>query len=106
MKQDLKFNICDIETSFCRHQEIQGIRSRIDKAVTPLLMYASQYWAEHLELGSIAESESPRLVGELMEFIMDRLLFWVEVFSLKNQMSTISVILRKATNWAKASCFC
>ena len=52
MRQDLKFNICGIETSHQRHAEIEGIQERIDQAITSALTYASQYWADHLELGS------------------------------------------------------
>jgi len=100
MQQKLKFNICGIETSHRRHQEIEGIQERIDQAITHVLMYASQYWADHLTLGSSSEPDL-RLVDEVMDFVKNRLLFWIEVFSLKNQMSRISIILRKATDWAK-----
>lgn len=58
MRDDLKFNICDIETSYYPHLELEGIQQRIDTAITAVLMYASQYWADHLELGSSAESGS------------------------------------------------
>jgi len=100
MQRDLKFNICGIETSHRRHMEIDGIQERIDRAITRVLMYASQHWADHLELGSLSRPDS-NLVHEAMDFINNRLLFWIEVFSLKNQMTRISDILRKAANWAK-----
>jgi hypothetical protein len=101
MQEDLKFNMCDIETSYRRHLEIEGIQQRIDKAITPALMYASQYWADHLELGSSAQWGLHRLTAQVIDFMTDRLLYWIEVFSLKNQMSKICRILRKATDWAK-----
>lgn len=100
MQRDLKFNICGIETSDCPHAEIKGIQARIDKAVTPVLMYASQYWADHLQLGSSTESASHQLGEEVMDFMKDRFLYWIEVFSLKSQVSMISGILRNLTNWA------
>jgi hypothetical protein len=107
MQRDLKFNICDIETSYRRHMEIEGIQERINEVITPVLMYASQYWADHLELGSSAGlgSGSHELADEMMDFITETFLYWIEVFSLKNQMSTIPVILRKATSWAKVDFF-
>ena len=101
MKRKLKFNMCDIETSYHRHMEIEGIQERIDKVITPVLMYASQYWADHLELGLSGGSSSRQLADEIMDFITETFLYWIEVFSLKSQMSAVSVILQKAANWAK-----
>jgi hypothetical protein len=105
MGQDLRFNICDVETSYYPHRQIEGIQARIDKAITPSLMYASRYWADHLELVSSAESVSHQLAGKVTGFMKSRLLYWIEVFSLKGQMSTTSVILRSAAAWAKVSYF-
>lgn len=99
IQRDLRFNICDVETSYCPHLEIEGIQERINKVITPILIYACQYWGDHLELGS----GSYQLVDEVTDFITERFLYWLEVFSLKNLMSAIPVILRKATNWAKVS---
>ena len=44
--QDLKFKICEIEMSYYRNKEIEGIWKRVDRAIMPVLLYASQYWAE------------------------------------------------------------
>ena len=76
MQRKLKFNICEIKTSHRRHQEIEGIQERIDQAVTHVLMYASLYWADHLTLGS--SEPDLRLVDEVMDFVKNRLLFWIE----------------------------
>ena len=105
MQQDLKFNICGIETSHRRHVEIEGIQERIDQAITCVLMYASQYWADHLELGSSSAPDSSLMDG-VMDFMNNRHLYWIEVFSLKNQMSRIFGILRKAADWAKVRYVC
>ena len=105
MRQELKFNICGIETSYRRHLEIEGIHERIDRTITHALMYASQYWADHLTLGSSWEPDA-RLVDEVMGFMTHRALYWIEVFSLKNQMSKISTILRNARYWAQVGYVC
>jgi len=41
----------------------------------------------------------------VMDFMNNRHLYWIEVFSLKNQMSRIFGILRKAANWANVRYF-
>ena len=101
MGNGLKFNICAIETSYYRNKDIGGIQERVDRAISPALMYASQYWADHLESGSVQELGSHPLVDAIRDFFFHRFLYWIEVFSVKEQVSAIPGILRKATSWAK-----
>ncbi|KAF8332322.1 uncharacterized protein EI90DRAFT_3289050, partial [Cantharellus anzutake] len=101
MKRDLKFNICGIETSYYRNREIEGIQQRIDRAITPALTYASEYWADHLGFGSMSEPGPHPLVDAVMNFINRQFLYWIEVFSVKDRMFMIPSILRKAASWAK-----
>ena len=105
MERDLRFNICGVETSHRPHGEIEGIQERIGQAITRALMYASQYWADHLELGSLSRPDL-NLADEAKDFVNNKLLYWIEVFSLTNQMSKISGILRKAADWAKVRHVC
>ena len=105
MRQDLKFNICGIETSYYRNKEIEGIEERVDQAIMPMLMYACRYWAEHLAFGSVSAPDPHPLADAIMDFIKRRLLYWIEVFSLKDQMSMVSVILRNAASWARVGYF-
>ena len=67
-------------------------------------MYVCRYWVEHLEFGSVSASGLP-LADVIMDFVNHRFLYWVEVFSLKEQMSTASMILRNADDWARVRCF-
>ena len=103
-KKNTKFNICGIETSRYRNKEIEGFKERVDQAITPVLMYASQYWAEHLEYGSAPKEGSHPLGDTVRDFFTCRLLYWIEVFSAKDRMYMLPRILRKATGWAKV-CF-
>jgi len=103
MKRDLKFNICGIETSYYRNKEIEGIQELVDGAITPVLLYASYYWVDHLESGSVSPPGSHPVVEAVTSFINHRFLYWIEVFSVKGQMSMASVILRNAANWARVS---
>ncbi|KAF8328341.1 uncharacterized protein EI90DRAFT_2926392, partial [Cantharellus anzutake] len=105
MQRDLKFNICGIETSYCRNKEIKGLQERVNRAVTPVLMYASQYWVDHLEFGSGPEPASPPLTNEIMDFFLHRFLHWIEVFSVMDRISMLSVILRRLVSWASVSRF-
>ena len=99
LESELKFNIAGIETSHLRNKDIPGIQERIDEAISPTLVYASEYWADHLESGS----GSPSLPLVLTQFMEHRVLFWIEVFSLRNRVSVASVKLMKVAHWAKVS---
>ena len=101
MQQDLKFNICGIETSYKRNKDIEGIQERVDRAITLVVVYASQYWADHLGSGSVPALGSHTLVDAVTDFFNHRFLYWIEVFSVKDQISMASVILRKAGDWAR-----
>ena len=101
MEQDLKFNICGIETSYYPNKEIKGLQERVKRAIIPSLLYASQYWADHLGSGSVQKEGSHPLADSVRSFITCRLLYWIEVFSVKDRMSMVLVILRKVTSWAK-----
>ena len=103
MERDLKFNICGIKTSYYRNQEIEGIQELVDGAITPVLLYASYYWVDHLESGSMPPLGSHPLAEAVTNFLNHRFLYWIEVFSVKDQMSMISVILWNAANWARVS---
>lgn len=103
MRRVLRFNICGIESSYYRHQEIEGIQERIDAVITPALMYANQYWADHLKFVSLSTNSTSHIVDAILHFIKHQLLYWIEVFSLKNQMSTVSVVLKKAAACTRVS---
>jgi hypothetical protein len=105
MQRDLKFNMCGIETSYRRNKEIKGLQERVNRAITPVLMYASQYWADHLEFGSVPEPALHPLMDGIMNFFLHRFLHWIEVFSVMDRISMLSVILRRLVSWASVSCF-
>ncbi|KAG8739412.1 hypothetical protein FRC10_005651, partial [Ceratobasidium sp. 414] len=44
MVAKLKFNICEIETSYMRNKDIPNI----DQSITNGLRYSSEYWTSHL----------------------------------------------------------
>jgi hypothetical protein len=48
LQQNLKFNICGVETSYYRHKEIEDIQ---DRKVDPPLMYVGRYWVDHFAVG-------------------------------------------------------
>ncbi|KAL5512584.1 hypothetical protein ACEPAG_3237 [Sanghuangporus baumii] len=78
MGKSLRFNICGIESSFLRNDEVPGIQDRIQKAILRHLDYACRFWSVHF-----CEIPNPKdLLEKLKTFANHRLLHWFEVLSL------------------------
>ncbi|KAB5593282.1 hypothetical protein CTheo_3285 [Ceratobasidium theobromae] len=97
MKDQLRFNICNLGSSFVPNSKVEDLESRIAKAISPILSYACRYWADHL--GFITNSAN--LSDVLQEFLSVRLLFWIEVLSLKHETIQGLGILVKAKKWLR-----
>lgn len=99
MKSQLRFNICDLTTSFIPDAEIANLNTRVEKAVSPTLWYTCTYWGDHLRLAaSLSE-----LHNILEDFLSTQLLFWMEVLNLKKRIGLGTQVLTKAKHWLQAS---
>lgn len=98
MKKQLRFNICDLETSYRFDKDVPDIEVRVN-TISPHLLYACEYWSEHLCRTEICDE----LVSYLDEFLRDRLLFWMEVLNLKKWMGDGPKILAEAQKWLLVS---
>ncbi|KAK7676704.1 hypothetical protein QCA50_020336 [Cerrena zonata] len=79
MSTQLRFNICNFETSGRLNRDYPDLKERTDKHISPQLRYASMYWWHHLK-GIQTWQED---VGSaLRTFSKEKLLFWLEVVSL------------------------
>ncbi|CAE7106529.1 unnamed protein product [Rhizoctonia solani] len=90
-----QFNICGLESSFVRDDEVQGIEERIQGAISTEMFYASRYWAVHLHY----TPGSPTLIQKLEELLSTRLLLWMEVMNLRRCAGDMPQILRLTEIW-------
>ncbi|KAG8695107.1 hypothetical protein FRC09_009393 [Ceratobasidium sp. 395] len=91
------FNICNLESSYLLDEEVPDIDQRVDQTISDALLYACRYWAAHLERADYSEDCSQLLY----EFLSERLLLWMEVMNLTEQVWEGVDILRKAQTWCK-----
>ncbi|KIM24750.1 hypothetical protein M408DRAFT_317021, partial [Serendipita vermifera MAFF 305830] len=99
MKRYLRFNICDLESSYVRNQDVPNLTQQVDKCILPYLSYSSCYWASHL-----AETSSDNEVHDSVTYFMDHLfLFWLEVISLIKQMNIGSNMLHSLIDWLRVN---
>ncbi|QRV80120.1 hypothetical protein RhiJN_08135 [Ceratobasidium sp. AG-Ba] len=81
LMDELKFNICGLETSYKRNREVENLAFRIDKNIKPHLRYSCKYWTSHLI--NVAAGQRKLFNGLLKRFLRsDQLLFWIEALSL------------------------
>jgi hypothetical protein len=97
MRTQLKFNICELESSFMFDKDVLDMQERINRSISAALSYACRYWGEHLRQGNFTEMIHDRLV----DFLTHRLLFWMEVLNLQQRIGMGADMLRQVQRWLK-----
>ncbi|KAL5640462.1 hypothetical protein ACGC1H_007644 [Rhizoctonia solani] len=95
MKEQLRFNICELESSFVPDKKVDDIQGRVKQKIPVTLAYACRYWAHHLVL----TPRSDDLLAIVEEFLSHRLLFWIEVLNLRRELAGGVDTLLKAKKW-------
>lgn len=95
MKEQLRFNICNLASSFIPDTSVEGLGDRADKTISAALSYACRYWGIHLQQAAISDE----LCTMLEEFLSNRLLFWMEVLNLKRHIAIGAEMLLKTKLW-------
>src|SRR3984957_11986164 len=98
MKQRLRFNICELETSHI-HNDKLDLTDRLKKAIPNLLSYACTFWAEHLQSTPVEVDT----LNEVREFMRIRLLYWLEALSLIKQVTVARCALTLIGGWSEVS---
>ena len=95
MEDLLRFNICDLTSSFVRNDAVPDLTERIESCIPSHLEYACAYWSHHL----CEAPYSPELLIKLSDFAYSRLLFWFEVLSLMGSFGRAIHALFEAVTW-------
>jgi hypothetical protein len=98
----LEFNICEIETSHVRNDEILDLDERVEKTISIPLRYSCLFWADHLQ----AAAFSLELLRKVKEFMRTRFLYWLEVLSLVKEVRVATRILKIVVDWCDVKFLC
>ncbi len=93
--KDLKFNICNLESSYLANRDVKDLRSRVDKHIPPALLYSCRFWDDHLEHIDFETN----LFVQLRTFFEKKLLFWLEALSLTSDVGLSSAALSALNAW-------
>jgi len=92
VSSDLHFNMCNLESSNIKNA---NILATVKSAISPLVSYSSQFWADHL-----VQTQHEEILMKAVEFVMyKKLLFWIEVMSVLGKTHEVSAILKQALEW-------
>jgi NACHT domain len=95
MKENLRFNICGLESSHTLNVDIQDLLLRENQHIPPHLSYSCSWWANHL----IETAFSEGIYRDLENFMQKQFLFWLEVLSIIKQVNLCSQALSLLVNW-------
>ncbi|KAI6137506.1 hypothetical protein EDD17DRAFT_1747892 [Pisolithus thermaeus] len=76
---ELRFNICGLESSYLANVDVHDLPERIKKNILLHLSYSCRFWGQHLE-----KSPYELALGKLVMDIIgsERIVFWLEAMSL------------------------
>lgn len=99
MENKLRFNICNLKSSYVRNDDVDGLDEVIKARIPPQLSYSCKFWAHHLREVPFM----PTLFQNLSVFLYNRLLFWLEVLSLLKGLHLARPALLDAKSWVLVS---
>jgi AAA ATPase domain len=102
MLENLKFNICKLESSYLANTDVPDIESRIAKHIPPGLSYACMFWDKHLEHVAFEHD----LFTKLRSLLTTKFLFWLEVLSMKNSVGLTLPALSSLKMWLQSDQVC
>jgi hypothetical protein len=96
METELKFNICDLPTSYLKNVDMPNIKQSIQGAIPEHLQYACEFWADHVT--AVSYDGKHALTAE--RFLLEKFLFWLETLSLLGIAGSSNHTLSKLISWA------
>jgi hypothetical protein len=83
MDSSLKFNICNLPSSFLCDNEVQDLKERIEQNIGVGLQYACNFWVYHFAKGKLRRE----MVEKMGKFVKIKVLFWIEAMSIMGRLS-------------------
>ncbi|KAJ7307670.1 WD40 repeat-like protein [Mycena albidolilacea] len=104
LMDSLRFNICDLPSSFLDDSEVEDLPTRVDKEIPTPLRYACRHWAAHMSKIPVDAGEIREKITVAVETWLDeRSLFWMEAMNLLTVMRECYPALMSAHKWLGAN---
>ncbi|KAJ7108125.1 hypothetical protein C8R44DRAFT_884894 [Mycena epipterygia] len=96
LNHELRFNICGLEDSRILNKDVEKLSDSIAVHISPHLMYAAQFWTDHLQ----EADPDQETLSELKKLMENHFLYWLEVLSLREHISIATRSLNIARKYA------
>ena len=96
MKDQLRFNICQLPSSYLPNSKVSDLDGRIKEHISPELAYSCRFWTVHV-CDTLFNVSIANAVREL--FSDKELLFWFEALSLLTSINTCAASLSSLIQW-------
>ncbi|KAF8634523.1 hypothetical protein AX14_010652 [Amanita brunnescens Koide BX004] len=97
MMSSLRFNICNLPSSFLLDSEVPGLVQLVRKNISDVLSYCCRYWSQHLTRA--ASNDCDDLLPCIWNFFPIHVLFWIETMNLLRSSHQCPSMLRQAHEW-------
>ncbi|KIK34106.1 hypothetical protein CY34DRAFT_38345, partial [Suillus luteus UH-Slu-Lm8-n1] len=99
MEHDLRFNMCNLKSSYLSNSKDIGLQDRVATCISSHLSYSCRFWATHVRTTAFSQE----LAKEIRSFFdNERLLFWIEALGLLNALGSAVAVLPLISQWLKA----
>ena len=102
MQADLRFNICELETSYLPNSEVIGLDKKVKENIPPHLLYSCRFWATHLQVVKF-DSKVLQLVKRFVTGV--KMLFWLEVLGVSKFIREAYWALISTERWLEVRLF-
>ncbi|KAJ6535014.1 WD40-repeat-containing domain protein [Mycena capillaripes] len=99
LMDSLRFNICDLPSSFLNDSEVVDLSTRVTKEIPSPLQYACRHWAAHMSRIPVDDDRMREAITVVLETWLQRLLFWMEAMNLMKVMRESYPALISAHQW-------
>jgi hypothetical protein len=97
MMSDLRFNICNLPSSFLLDSEVPELIQLIQKNIGDVLTYCCRYWSQHLAQATSNHGDDLRTC--IQDFLPMHVLFWIEAMNLLQSSNQCFSMLQGAREW-------
>ena len=97
MMSNLRFNICNLPSSFLLDAEVPGLAHLVQKNISDVLAYCCRSWSQHL--AQAASNDRDDLLPCIQDFFPMHVLFWIEAMNLLQSSHQCPSMLQQAREW-------
>ncbi|KAG8864181.1 hypothetical protein FRC20_010319 [Serendipita sp. 405] len=98
MERELRFNICQLESSFTRNKDVLDFKERVSNYISEQLQYCCTHWLSHImKSNRRLHKDSERAVLRFVEGGSP--LYWMEVLSALGKVPKALRDLQEARSW-------